>query len=157
MSKNNEKQVHVVGIYVWRGKAYLPTQAQYESGIYVDVEPVYIVNIQAEYLSEAIQKLQATEHDRIPDPKSREEFLARKSPILLATGARNWKQLAKSGASYDITWSKDEVRINMSRLDKKGRWEFDPNKVRILTPNTPIEMIVKIILEDLKTRPEVFQ
>jgi hypothetical protein len=151
-----EEQIQVSGIYVWGGKAYLPAQAQYESGIYVDVEPVYIIDIQADTLKQAIQNVKVARHARIPDPKSREEFLERKSPILSATGARNWKQLAKSGACYDISWSEKEVRINMSRLDKKGRWEYDPSKVRILPPDTSLEEIVEIILDDLKTRPGVF-
>ena len=45
----------------------------------------------------------------------------------------------------------------MSRLDKKGVWEHDLEKVKILPPDTQIGQIVEIILEDLKTRPEALK
>lgn len=96
-------------------------------------------------------------HKTIPDPKTRDEFLARKDPILAASGARNWKQMAKTGASYSIDWTEKEVHIDMSRLNKNGVWEYDPEKKRILPPDTSIEEIVEIILEDVETRPEVLQ
>lgn len=146
----------VVGIYVWHGKAYVPTQGQYESGIFVDIDPVYITSINVEQMGKAIRTVKEVGHKKIPDPKTREEFLARKDPILSATGTRNWKQLAKTGASYNIAWTEKEVRIDMSRLNKKGVWEFDLEKVRKLPPDSSIEQIAEIILEDLKTRPEVW-
>ena len=53
--------------------------------------------------------------------------------------------------------TENHVRIDMSRLDKKGRWENDPEKVRILPPDTPIRSkCVKIIFDDINTRPEIF-
>jgi len=147
----------VVGVDVWHGKAYVPTQGQYESGIFVDTDPVYVTAIDIAEMTKAIQAVKEAGYKKIPDPKTREEFLARKDPILAATGARSWKQLAKTGASYTIGWSEKEVRIDMSRLDKKGVWEHDLKKTKILTADTPVEQIVEIILEDLKTRTEVFQ
>lgn len=96
-------------------------------------------------------------HKRIADPKSREEVLKRKDPVLAATKAKSWKQLALNGASYTIGWTEKQVRIDMSRLNKKGVWEYDLEKVRILPPDTPLEQIVEIILADIKTRPEILQ
>lgn len=144
-------------VYIWKSQAYIPVQDQYESGIFVGTEPVYITPLNIAEMTKAIQAVKEAGHKKIPDPKTREEFLERKDPILAATGARSWKQLAKTGASYTIGWTEKEVRIDMSHLNKKGVWEYDLDKVKILQPDTPIEQIVEIILEDLKTRPEVFQ
>lgn len=157
MLSKEEKQLQLVVIDVWRGKSYLPTQAKFESGIFVDTEPVHVADLIVDSLVQAIQAAKDAGHELLPDPRTREEFLARKSPVLKATGARSWKHLAQRGANYSIGWTENEVRIDMSRLDKKGRWEYDPNKVRTLPPDTPLEEIVEIILEDLKTRPEVFR
>jgi hypothetical protein len=153
----SEKQMQVVGIDVWRGKAYLPTIARSESGKYLDMEPVYIADLTVSDLAKAIQAVKDTGHELVPDPKTRQELLAHESPILAATGARSWKELAQTGANYSIDWTENEIRIDMSRLDEEGRWESDPNKVRILLPDTPLEVVVEIILDDVKTRPEVFQ
>lgn len=157
LGKKNIKMT-LVGVYVWRKKAYLPVKAQYESGIFVDVDPVYIVELNEEKLIHAIQTVKNAGHARLPDPKTREEFLqTHKEVVLPATGAHSWKQLAKTGASYSVSWTDHGVRIEMSRLDKQGRWEFDPDKRKILSPDSSLEEIAKIILEDIKTRPEIFQ
>ena len=155
MLRTENTRLNIVGIYVGRSKAYVPTQAQYESGIFVDVEPVYIAALITDEMTQAVQAVKDAGHIRLPDPETREEFLRRKDPVLAATKARNWKELAQKGASYTVGWTEKEVRIDMSRLDKKGRWEYDPEKVRTLPPDTPLEKIVEIILEDIKTRPEL--
>lgn len=152
-----KQKLTICVVYIWRGKAYIPIHDQYESGIFVGVDPVYITPLNKEELTKAIQTVKDTGHKIIPDPKTREEVLVSGDPILAATGARSWKQLAKTGASYTVGWTEKEVQIDMSRLNKKGVWEYDPGKVKILPPDTPIEQIVEVILEDLKTRPEVFQ
>lgn len=156
MLRDEQKQLQIVVIYVWRGRAYLPTQGQFTSGIFVNIDPVYVVNLNKKDITEAIKAVKDSGYIRLPSPKTREEFRALRDTVIVATGARSWKQLARTGAAYTVGWTGMETRIDMSRLDKKGRWENDPNKVRILPPDTPLEEIVEIILEDIKTRSEVF-
>ncbi len=60
-----------------------------------------------------------------------------------------------TGASYTIVWTDKEVRLDISHLDKKGRWENDPKKIRVLPPETPLEDIVSLILADVRSRPEL--
>lgn len=146
----------VVSIYIWHGKAYIPVKAQFESGIFVGIEPVYTVNPNAEELLTAVEKVLAAGHPRLPTP-TREEMQQRKDPVLAATKARSWKELAKTGAAYSISWTDKEIRVEMSRLDKKGRWEYDPEKMRTFPPDTPFEEIIAVILEDIHSRPEVWQ
>jgi hypothetical protein len=148
------KIIHLVGIIIWQGKAYLPTQAQFESGIYVDIDPVYISEITVADLKKAIHTVKAAGITQLPDPKTHEEFTKRNDPILASTGARSWKNLAKTGKSYNIEWNDNEIRIDMSCLDKKGRWVFDPKKVQLLPQNTPIETIIQVILQDIQLEPE---
>lgn len=146
----------VVGIYVWRGKAYVPVEAQFESGIFVDIEPVYTADLNTEELLAAVKVVLKAGHPRLPTP-TREEMQQRKDPVLATTKARSWKELAKTGAAYTIDWTDKEIRVNMSRLDKKGRWEYDPEKMRIFPPDTPLNDIITVIFEDIRSRPEVWQ
>lgn len=146
----------VVVIYVWRGKAYLPVQAQIESGAFIGIEPVYTAELNAEELLAAVERVLAAGHPRLPDP-TREEMRRRKDPVLAATGARSWKELARTGAAYTIGWTDKEIRLDMSRLDKKGRWEWDSAKTRIFPPDTPLRDIIAVILEDIRSRPELVQ
>jgi hypothetical protein len=141
MLRKEKKSLQLVVIYIWHGKGYLPTQALFESGIFVDKDPVHVAELKVDHMTKAIQVVKDAGHALLPDPKTREEFLARKSPILQATGAHSWKQLAQRGVNYSIGWTENEIRVDMSRLDKKGRWEYDPNKVRILSSDTPLVVL----------------
>jgi hypothetical protein len=145
-----------VGIYVWQGKAYLPVQARTELGVWMDTEPVYVADVTTEELLSAVQKILMAGHLQVPHP-TREEWRRHKDPVLTATGARNWKELARTGASYSIRWNDEGIRVSMSRLDKDGKWEFDPEKLRVFPPNTALEDIVAVILEDVRLRAEVEQ
>ena len=144
----------VVGIYVWRGKAYVPVEAQFESGIFVDVEPVTTAELNAEEFLTAVGTALSAGHPCLPAP-TREEMQQRKDPVLAITGAHSWKELAKTGAAYTIDWTDKEIRVDMSRLDKKGRWEYDPEKARILPPDTDLQEIITVIFEDILSRPEL--
>lgn len=146
----------VVGIYIWRGKAYLPIRARIESGAFMDIEPVYTAGLNTEELVSAVEKVLAAGHPRLPDP-TQEDMRRRKDPVLAATGARSWKELARTGAAYTIDWTDKEVQVDMSRLDKQGRWEWDPKKTRTFPPDTPLPDIIAVILEDIRSRPELWQ
>jgi hypothetical protein len=149
-------QLVVVVVYVWRGKAYLPVQAQLESGPFMGIEPMFTAGLNTEELLSAVEKVLAAGHPRLPD-LTREEMRQRKDPVLAATKVRSWKELARTGASYTIGWTDKEIRVDMSRLDKKGKWEFDPEKMRIFPPNTPLQDIIAVILEDIRSRPELMK
>lgn len=144
----------VVGIYVWREKAYLPVQAQFESGIFTNIEPVLVVNLDTDELVSAIQKVKDVGCPKLPEP-TRKEWLERKDPVLAATKARSWKELARRGASYTIGWANKEARLDVSRVDKQGRWENDPAKVKVFPEDTPLQVIVTIILEDISSRSKL--
>lgn len=148
--------LHRVSIICWRGKAYMPVHAKLESGAYLAIGPVYTAGLNAEELIAAAEKVLAAGNPRRPDP-TREEMRKLKDPVLTATGARTWKELARTGAAYAISWTDKEIQVEMSRLDKQGRWEWDPAKRRIFPPDTPLPEIIAVILEDIQSRPELWQ
>jgi len=142
-----------VGIVVWRGKAYFPAQGRFPSGIYADMEPVYVAELESGAFVAAAEKILALGISQLPEVTA-EEWRKRSDPILKATKARSWRELGRTGVSYGIDWTDEHVRIDMSYRDKQGRWQNDPAKVRILPPDTPLEDIIGVILADIRTRPE---
>lgn len=146
----------VVSIYIWKGKAYLPLQGRFDSGIWTDLDPVYVSNLNEGEIVDAINKVLAAGHPRLPDP-SKEEWQRRKDPVLAATKASSWKALAREGASYSLGWTHDQIRVDVSMLDKKGRWQFNPEKVRIFPIDANLQLVVAPILEDIRARPELEQ
>lgn len=159
MFKKRIKKNLVVPIYLYQNRVFIPTVACYESGLHINVDPVYVTDLDKSEMIRAIQIVKDTGHRLIPDPKNREEFLAsdegKKDVILAVTGARSWKKLAQGGASYLIVWTETEIQLEISRLDKFGRWEFDPTKNQDFPLNTDVGEIVEVILDDYQTRFEI--
>jgi hypothetical protein len=145
-----------VGIVVWRGKAYFPAQGRFPSGIYADIEPVYVAEPESGDLIAAAEKILALGISHLPEVTA-EEWRKRSDPILKVTKARSWKELGRTGASYGIAWTDQHIRVDMSFRDKQGRWQNDPAKVCILPSDTPLEDIIGVILADIRTRPEVLE
>jgi hypothetical protein len=143
-----------VGIVVWRGKAYFPAPGRFPSGIYADIEPVYVAELELGDLIAAAEKIIALGISQLPEVTV-EEWRKRSDPILKATQASSWKELARTGASYGIGWTDQRVRVDMSYRDKQGRWQNDPAKVRIFPPDTPLADVIAVVLADIRTRPEV--
>lgn len=146
----------VVGIYIYENKAYLPTIARIRTGGWFDMEPVFICDLDAKKIVSIIEGLVARGHI-VAEPTDPEMGNLRQGAVLRATKTNSWKELANKGISYNIDCSQDQIRIDMSRLDEKGRWEFDPNKVQILPRDTSLEVIVDLILRDIRRRPELWQ
>jgi hypothetical protein len=144
-------EISVATITVREGKAYIPTQGQSDSGYFVNIEPIYICELTLQEIVTALQKVLEAGHPLI-HIRTPEEGKKYSDLMLRATRTKSWKELGKTGISYSIGFSSKGIRIEMSRLDKHGRWEFDPEKRRELPNKTPLKEIVEIILEDVKSR-----
>lgn len=138
-----------VGVIIWNERAYIPSTVECYSGIVIQVEPVYSVDLNVSEISKYIQKVLSSldQQARIPDP-TRDEWKRRKDPVLAATKAKSWKNLAQAGHGYGIGWLEKAIRLTVNQRDKKGRWEINPEKTRLFPLGTPLEDIVATILDD---------
>ncbi len=143
-----------VGITIWKARAYLPSYAQHKHGTIIQVEPVYISDLNEKELVKSVKKVLSSEMKVLPTP-TKEEWKKRKDPLLAATGAKSWLELARKGGAYGIEWIPQGIRLDILRVDKKGRWEIDPAKVQIFKIDTPIDEIIKVILEDIRSKPHL--
>lgn len=143
-----------ITICVWRGKAYLPSHGQFPSGIYALVEPVHVAEHTIESLMSASKAILASDITSLPEVTA-EEWRKRSDPLLRATKARSWKELARTGALYTVNWTGDQIVVDMSSRDKQGRWQNDPAKVRTFPLDTPLEDVLAVILQDIHSRSEL--
>lgn len=120
----------------------------------MDTEPVFISDLNVDELASVLEKVIGIGHKILPNPTA-EEWKNRKDPVLAATKAKNWKALATNGASYAIHQINEEIRIDMSYTDEKGRWQNDPRKMHSFPKHTSLQEIIKLILSDAQSRPEV--
>jgi len=147
--------VNIAAAIVRRGKAYLPVSAQTDMGVYVDYEPVFTANLTVDELTAAFEQVVAEGHPRIPHP-TQEEWRRWKSPVLAAAGVQSWKQMAQGGASYSIEWGGDKVTLYISHPKDPHRWRDAPVETRVFPRDTPLRTIVETILEDVRSRPELW-
>ena len=146
-------KINITQIVLWEGKAYVPSNAQYRNGIFTGVEPIFIIRPTLEELIPIVHSVMAKEPVLLPDP-SQEEVKARYELIPKITGARSWRRLCQKGINYVIGFSEKGVTLTMSRLDSKGRWEYDPNKEKNYPMGTSLTVVVHDILDDLASRPK---
>jgi hypothetical protein len=147
-------EISVAGIDIHEGKAYMPVMGRTDSGLFINTEPVFICDLSIEEMAKNLQKVREAGHPLIHIGSS-EELKKYTNLIPKASGVKSWKAFARTGFSYTIGWSEKGILIEMSRLDKRGIFEFDPTKAKELPLDTPIKDIVQIILDDVWSRPQV--
>ena len=147
------KKFRTSEIIIWNGNAYIPSNAYYRDGIFTSIEPVYVANPAQDELVPIVQAILSKEPVLLPDPTP-EDIRTQRDLLPRITGARSWKRLCQYGISYIIELSKKGFLLEMSRLDKRGRWEFDPDKRKTYPRNTDLVVIIQDVLNDLAERPQ---
>jgi hypothetical protein len=141
----------IAQIVVWDSRVYIPRTARYKNGIFVNIEPVVVVRPNIDEIVSVLETNMRQELPLLKDP-SPEEVKARSDLLPKMTGAKSWKKLCLKGVNYIIGYSDSEISLGMSRLDSKGRWEFDPDKQKRYHLGTSISIIVQDILNDMASR-----
>ncbi len=119
-----------------------------------NLEPVYTADLNLDDLVSAAEKVLAHGVAELPNPKP-EEGRRLKSPILAAAKASSWRAIVRKGTTYSLGWSDKGIRLDMALPGKGNGWEYDPAKVRIFSPEAPLVDIMAVVLEDIKSRPEL--
>lgn len=143
--------ISLASIIIRNKKSFLPVHGLTDSGLFIDIEPVFICDLSIEKMTDNLQQVREIGHPHFKE-LSREEWKKRTDPVLKATCTKSWKELVRSGFSYTLEWSNKGVLIEMSRLDKQGRWEYDPLKTKRLPIDTPYNDLIQVILDDYHSR-----
>lgn len=140
-----------ITLYVWHSWAYLPIQGRVEKGAWTNLDPVQVVQLKEDDLVRAMQEVLASGHPLVTE-KEWEIIKQKSDPLLKATKARSWKQLAKEGAAYSIAILPDQVILYMTMVNRQGKWEFDPAKTITFPPDTDLSVLAQTILDDVRSR-----
>ena len=144
--------IRSAAITIWNNKAYIPTPARYvNEGPFTNLEPIYVVNLTLSELVPVVQKLLFSKHEILPNP-TQQEIKFRRDLLPKATGAHSWKRLSKDGIAYDIVLTEKELTLEISELDKKGRWIFPLEKQLKFPPQTDLSILIQAMIYDNKKR-----
>ncbi len=146
----------MIGLIVRHGKAYVPVEAQTDTGLYMDAEPVFVADLTPEELQAALERAIAAGHPRIPHP-TQEQWRHWRSPVLKAAKVRSWKQMATGSASYTITWSEQNVKLYISHVVDPAKWRQARPTERVFPPGTELAVLVEAILEDVRAHPQLLE
>lgn len=144
-------EIQIANIVIWDAKAFVPSQGKYPNGIFTNIEPIYVVPVTQDDILSTVQAVLSAHPTLLPDP-TKDELKTRQGLLPQITGARSWKRLGQRGISYVIELSEKSILLEMSRVDREGRWEFDPNKRRHFPPNAGLSDVTRCLLNDLETR-----
>jgi hypothetical protein len=144
LSKNRAADV-----YVWKGKAYIPSKGVYKGGLRVSMDPVRTVELDVREIVVAVSAVLAFEPPQLPvmPPEERKRLL---ETIPRATGARSWNQLYKEAYPYVIELTEDGFRLHIPDDGTRQGWIFPQKK--IFPPGTEITIIVQELLNDYRSR-----
>lgn len=144
--------IRLVGIIIWNNKAYIPTPARYvNEGPFTNLEPIYIVNPTQSELVPLVQKMLSKKPATLPNPTP-EEIKFRRDLLPKATGARSWKRLSLNGMAYNIVLTDKGLMLDISELDRKGRWIFPLEKQINFPAGTDLSVVIQAMLDDLEKR-----
>jgi hypothetical protein len=147
----NPKRHRIAGIYIWKGKAYLPSEGIYKGGPRIDMEPVQIVDVQLDEISSAAAKklsVDPAELGQMP-PEERKSLL---ETIPRVTGARSWNQLYKEAVHYIIDVGDTDIQLLIPSDDASRGWTYPREKRRTFILGTDLSVVVRALLDDLNTR-----
>ncbi len=141
-------------ITIWNSKAYIPTPARYvNEGPFTNLEPVHVVNPTQSELVPLVQTILSKKPEILPYPTP-EEIKFRRDLLPKATGARSWKRLSQNGIAYGIVLTEKGLTLEVSELDKKGRWIFPLEEQINFPAGTDISVVIQAMLDDLEKRPK---
>jgi hypothetical protein len=146
MRTNKRVQIIVIG-----DKAYLPSDGVYPSGLSTGIEPIFVVRPTLEELMPVVVKMANTGPILLPSP-TKEDLVFQRNLLPKITKTKSWKRLGQAGILYFFDITENWITLEISRLDDKGRWEFDKSKQKRYPVNTDLSEVVQDILDDLKSR-----
>jgi len=148
------KQSSIEVVFV-NGKVFFPTRVLTHDNVWLIDNPVYTSSNDLKAVSAMIKEIRSMDREVIEDERAL-KILKRRSnePMLKATKISSNKKFMPVMAWYSISWSElmQEISLYLYEPDPK-------KKVREITFNyeTPIEDLIKIILEDVKKYPKVLK
>jgi len=143
--------IKTASVIVYKDQVYIPTQGLVKEGpFYISLDPIRITKLTESSLTKEIQ-FSYTEGNPLTEIESYKDY-HKHDPVLKATNARSWKQLAQQGVSYGVTWHIDKVILYIPKLDKKGRFVNDPEKQHQFPSDVDTKVIASVILEDYSSR-----
>ncbi len=144
--------IRLVAVTIWNNKAYISTPARYvNEGPFTDIEPIYIVNLTQSELVPLLRTILSKKPEALPNPTS-EEIKFRRDLIPKATGARSWKRLSQNGIAYNVVITEKGLMLDISELDRKGRWVFPLEKQVNFPTGTDLSIVIHAMLDDLEKR-----
>ena len=140
-------------MFVRKGKAYIPTLAKTDKGVYVTINPVFTVELNIAELMRVTEDILKIGHPEMKHP-TKDQLAKMGHPMLKAADVSSWKKLSEGGTAYWIIWRKEEIVLEFSKKGERGSFAVDSSKTQHFPNGTDLRMILQVMLDDLKSHPE---
>jgi hypothetical protein len=136
---------------------FVPSNGKTSTGLSVDISPVYSIAINDQSLLGIIEKVLKSPRKKLTSEQSEEllrDRMKKTHPVLRATHSSSWRNLYKTAAFYSIQTIENETKWLLFLHNPNPQKNNSPLEFPI---STPLEELVKIILEDVKMYPHVLK
>lgn len=108
LQKRGKQVSQVVMVWIWQGKAYLPTLVEVKSGDFVETSPIHIAPLTQKDLAVAIESVANMEPQHKP-PQDDEE-----DPLLIVTNATSREELVMQAIIFIVQWSEKRIYVDIA-------------------------------------------
>lgn len=141
-----------VGIYLRKGKFYIPVKAKTDVGYYLDIEPVEQANIfESDKFTCALSKVIAIGNPSVaaPDRKNFPRFV-----VLKHAGVNSLRQFEKDSTYWMIESAENHYKIIPYKARPDSGWEEETERVETYPAKIGLakflEIVVKTIQESVR-------
>jgi hypothetical protein len=147
--------IKMFNLYIRSGKAYIPSMAKSDVGVYIEIEPVAVVDLKFDDLLAAIGNSVQKGNPTIPHP-SWDEMKTLPQPVLKAAKVRSWRQFVQKVKVYSIEQNANGFELKYFERAKKGNGFFSDNsRTKKFSRDTALQEIVQAVLLDVQEHPEL--
>lgn len=148
---------HSAGLIIKDGFVFILSNGKSETGLRFSVDPVFTSLLLAEDVVKNVKKVVNSDYEKVTKEQVDKLLKAKTpkdSPTLRATHSSSWRNLGKTAVSYSIQPIDGETKWALFLHNPKRNYLSSDDMLEFPI-STPLEELVKIILEDVKKYPHV--
>ena len=134
--------------YLRNAIVYVPTVVKFQTGAYMDVDPVAVVPVaNTDSLRHALLDAMARKNAIVPPPP-KDDW---PPPVLLKyAGVKTWSAFARGAAVWGIQETDGNFHIAGYQTHRKGYWEEDPRQKTSFPPGSIVHDVVERMIAILQ-------
>jgi len=134
-------------LIIYKGQAFVPTEAKTEAGFYLGIEPIEVVDARERAgVEQAVLRAIGRGNPPVPTP-SRDSYSAKIDPLLRRAKAKSFSTFEKDAQSWKLSKHDGAYFIVPYRPHEDGGAVEDVKRTERISGEEPIETVVRRLVD----------